>query len=84
MLVLRFKGPDYNLIIRQIFNVGFRFLKQPYTKISKNMKKNFKFFNYLFRKFIEFIKIEKYWLKTNIINYIKFNIEFTDFITFDI
>ena len=40
MLVLRFKGPDYNLIIRQIFNVGFRFLKQPYTKISKNMKKN--------------------------------------------
>ena len=40
MLVLRFKGPDYNSITRQIFNVGFRFLKQPYTKISKNMKKN--------------------------------------------
>ena len=59
MLVLRFKGRDYNSITRQIFNVGFRFLKQPYTKISKNMKKNIKFFNYLFRKFIElFIKIK--------------------------
>ena len=69
MMVLRFKGPDYNLIIRQIFNVGFRFLKQPYTKISKNMKKNFKFFNYLFRKFIEFIKIKT--IKTNINNLYK-------------
>ena len=83
MLVLRFKGRDYNSITRQIFNVGFRFLKQPYTKISKNMKKNIKFFNYLFRKFIEFIKI-KILIKTNIINYIKINMEFTDFITFNL
>lgn len=52
MLVLRFKGPDYNSIIRQIFNVGFRFLKQPYTEISKNMKR-IEFFNYLFKKFIK-------------------------------
>jgi len=56
MMVLRFKGPDYNSEIRQSFNVGFRFSKQPHTKISKNMKR-IKFFNYLFKKFIEFIKI---------------------------
>ncbi len=83
MRVLRFKGPDYIKQLDKSSTDDFRFLKQPHTKISKNMKR-IKFFNYLFRKFIEFIKIEIINKKTNIINYIKFNIEFTDFITIDL
>ena len=40
MLVLRFKGPDYIKQLDKSLTDDFRFLKQPYTKISKNMKKN--------------------------------------------
>lgn len=40
MLVLRFKGPDYTKQLDKSSNDDFRFLKQPHTKISKNMKKN--------------------------------------------
>ena len=53
MLVLRFKGPDYIKQLDKSLTDDFRFLKQPYTKISKNMKKNIKFFNYLFKKFLK-------------------------------
>ena len=56
MSVLRFKGPDYIKQLDKSLTDDFRFLKQPYTRISKNMKKKkkkIKFFNYLFRKFID-------------------------------
>ena len=52
MTVLRFKGPDYIKQLDKSLTDDFRFLKQPYTKISKNMKR-IKFFNYLFRKFLK-------------------------------
>ena len=52
MSVLRFKGPDYIKQLDKSLTDDFRFLKQPHTKISKNMKR-IKFFNYLFKKFFK-------------------------------
>ena len=52
MSVLHFKGSDYIKQLDKSLTDDFRFLKQPYTKISKNMKKELnKFFNYLFKNF---------------------------------
>ena len=59
MLVLRFKGPDYIKQLDKSLTDDFRFLKQPHTKISKNMKKELNSLIIYLKNFLNYIIIYK-------------------------